>query len=101
MNLGVIGGGQLARMMVEAATPLGIRLAVLAEGADVSAAQITPTASVGDFTDPDAVLAFARGLDAVTFDHEHVPAAVLKAVAQQVSPSGPALPPSPTRPTSS
>ncbi|MFV0452328.1 MAG: 5-(carboxyamino)imidazole ribonucleotide synthase [Propioniciclava sp.] len=81
MNIGVLGGGQLARMMVEAATPLGLRLAVLAEGPDVSAAQVSPGAQVGDVTDRAAVLDFTDGLDAVTVDHEHVPPAVLAAIA--------------------
>ncbi|MFV0406416.1 MAG: 5-(carboxyamino)imidazole ribonucleotide synthase [Propioniciclava sp.] len=82
LRIGIIGGGQLARMMVEAATPLGLRLAVLAEGPEVSAAQVVPEARVGDFTDIATVTAFAAGLDALTCDHEHVPPAVLTAVAE-------------------
>lgn len=81
MRIGVIGGGQLARMMIEAATPLGLQPAVLAEGPDVSAAQVAPRAVVGDFTDAEDVLEFTADLDAVTFDHEHVPDALLRRVA--------------------
>src|SRR4051794_32331867 len=77
-RVGVIGGGQLARMMVPAAVELGIDLAVLAEAPD-AAARIAATA-VGDCTDVDTVLAFASGVDVVTFDHEHVPQAVLAAL---------------------
>src|SRR4051812_49957296 len=77
-RVGVIGGGQLARMMVPAAVELGIDLAVLAEAPD-AAARIAATA-VGDYTDVDTVLAFANGVDVVTFDHEHVPQAVLAAL---------------------
>lgn len=78
MRVGVIGGGQLARMMVPAAIELGIEIAVLGESAD-AAARIAVTA-VGDHRDPAAVLAFARGVDVVTFDHEHVPQPVLRAL---------------------
>ena len=69
--VGVIGGGQLARMMIPAAIDLGIELRVFAE-AENSSARIAATV-VGDYTDLDQVLAFARSVDVVTFDHEHVP----------------------------
>lgn len=69
--VGVIGGGQLARMMIPAAINLGIELRVFAEAEDSSARIAAST--VGDYTDSDQVLAFARSVDVVTFDHEHVP----------------------------
>lgn len=77
-RIGVIGGGQLARMMVPPAVHLGLEISVLAE-AEGSSARLAATA-VGDHRDVDAVLAFARGVDAVTFDHEHVPQPVLAAL---------------------
>ena len=75
--VGVIGGGQLARMMDEAATGLGLRLRLLAEGPTVSAAQVVHDVTVGDYTDPATVKAFAAGCDVITFDHEHVPTDLL------------------------
>ena len=69
--VGVIGGGQLARMMIPAAINLGIELRVFAEAED-SSARIAASA-VGEYTDSDQVLAFAQSVDVVTFDHEHVP----------------------------
>ena len=75
MIVGVIGGGQLARMMIPAAVNLGIELRVFAETEGESATLATTT--VGDFRNAQEVLAFAEGLDVVTFDHEHVPQAVL------------------------
>ncbi|GHF15321.1 5-(carboxyamino)imidazole ribonucleotide synthase [Pseudolysinimonas yzui] len=75
MRVGVIGGGQLARMMVPPAVALGIDIRVLAESAD-SSARIAATA-VGDYRDAATVLDFATGIDVVTFDHEHVPQDVL------------------------
>lgn len=78
LRVGVIGGGQLARMMIPAAVNLGLDIRVLAEQEGMSAA-LAATA-VGDYRDVDTVLAFAEGLDAVTFDHEHVPQSVLRAL---------------------
>lgn len=78
--LGIIGGGQLARMMAAAAVGLGLPIRLFAEGPDTSAAQVVRDTTVGDYTDAEAVLAWARGLTAVTFDHEHVPDAVLRAL---------------------
>lgn len=75
--VGVIGGGQLARMMNEAATALGLRLRLLAEGPDTSAATVVHDVTVGDYTDPAVVKGFAADCDVITFDHEHVPTALL------------------------
>ncbi|MGO2051841.1 5-(carboxyamino)imidazole ribonucleotide synthase [Glutamicibacter sp. 287] len=72
-KIGVIGGGQLARMMAPEALNLGFELHVLAEGPDVSAARCVPDAPIGDYKDLATLRAFAQGKDVVTFDHEHVP----------------------------
>ncbi len=76
-TVGIIGGGQLARMLYEASIPLGIDVRLLAEGPDVSAATVVHDVTVGDYTDPDTVRRFAAGCDVITFDHEHVPTALL------------------------
>ena len=73
----MVGGGQLARMSAPAAVALGVRLAVLAENADDSAAQVVPATSIGSHLDAAAVRAFARGVHVLTFDHEHVPTDLL------------------------
>lgn len=77
-RVGIVGGGQLARMMQQAAIPLGIGVRVLALAADESAAQVTRDVAIGRHDDLDALLAFSDGLDVVTFDHEHVPPAYLE-----------------------
>ncbi|WP_166879446.1 5-(carboxyamino)imidazole ribonucleotide synthase [Salinibacterium sp. ZJ450] len=92
LKVGVIGGGQLARMMIPAAINLGLDIRVLAE-ADGMSAGLGATA-VGDYRDEATVLAFAEGLDAITFDHEHVPQAILHALVDrgyQVHPGPDAL----------
>jgi 5-(carboxyamino)imidazole ribonucleotide synthase len=69
--VGVIGGGQLARMMIPAAINLGLELRVFAE-TDGSSAKLGAS-HVGDFTNLEELVAFADGVDVITFDHEHVP----------------------------
>ena len=76
--MGIIGGGQLARMMHAASIGLGINVRLLAEGADTSAATVVHDVMVGDYTDPVTVRSFAAGCDVVTFDHEHVPTGLLR-----------------------
>ena len=76
MRVGVIGGGQLARMMIPAAVELGVEIAVLAESEGASAS--LAATRVGDYRDEETVLGFARTVDVVTFDHEHVPQAILR-----------------------
>ena len=76
LRVGVIGGGQLARMMIAPAVELGLELRVLAEDEGMSAG-LAATA-VGDYRDLETVRAFAADVDVVTFDHEHVPQDVLR-----------------------
>lgn len=80
-TVGVIGGGQLARMMIPAAVNLGIEIRVLAE-ADGMAAGLAAS-MVGDYRDLDVVLAFAETVDVITFDHEHVPQEILRALVER------------------
>jgi 5-(carboxyamino)imidazole ribonucleotide synthase len=77
-TVGMVGGGQLARMTQPAAVALGVRLRVLTEAAGSSAAQVVPDAPVGDHRDAAAVRAFAAASDVLTFDHEHVPTVLLR-----------------------
>ncbi|MEO0027231.1 MAG: hypothetical protein RL716_562 [Actinomycetota bacterium] len=78
LRLGVIGGGQLARMMTPPAINLGINIKVLAEAEGSSAA--LATTQVGDYNQLSVVREFAKTVDVITFDHEHVPLAVLEAL---------------------
>jgi phosphoribosylaminoimidazole carboxylase (NCAIR synthetase) len=74
-RIGVIGGGQLARMMIPAATNLGFDISVLAE-MEHSSAHLAASV-VGDYRDIALVREFAKTVDVITFDHEHVPAEIL------------------------
>jgi len=71
--VGIVGGGQLARMSAAPAAALGIGLRVLAAAPNESAAQVIRDVSIGRHDDLAALLRFADGCDVVTFDHEHVP----------------------------
>ncbi|WP_434810439.1 5-(carboxyamino)imidazole ribonucleotide synthase [Microbacterium sp. bgisy189] len=78
LRVGIVGGGQLARMMIAPAVELGVEVSVLAEQPGM-AAELAASA-VGDYRDAATVLAFAKNVDVVTFDHEHVPQEVLRAL---------------------
>ena len=79
-HLAVVGGGQLARMMQQPAIALGLRIRLLAEGPDVSAAQVVADSIVGDHTVLADLERVAEGVSVVTFDHEHVPPEHLRAL---------------------
>ena len=83
-RVGIVGGGQLARMMQQAAIALGIETHLLAESSGSSAAQVIPLTTVGDYTDLDTLIAFARQCDVITFDHEHVPTGHLRALGGRI-----------------
>ncbi len=72
-TVGILGGGQLARMMALSGAPLGLRFRILDNVADACAGQFAPMI-VGDYTDRDALAEFAAQVDVATFDFENVPA---------------------------
>ncbi|GIJ28577.1 N5-carboxyaminoimidazole ribonucleotide synthase [Micromonospora qiuiae] len=79
--VGMVGGGQLARMTHQAAISLGQSLRVLALTPDDGAALVAADVQYGDHTDLAALRTFAKGCDVVTFDHEHVPTEHIRALA--------------------
>ena len=91
-RVGIVGGGQLARMSAAPAAALGVGLRVLAADLTESAAQVIHDVAIGPHDDLDALLRFADGCDVVTFDHEHVPPAHL----EQLEARGVAVRPGPS-----
>jgi 5-(carboxyamino)imidazole ribonucleotide synthase len=79
-RIGMVGGGQLARMTHQAAIALGMSLRVLAESPGDGAALVTGDVDIGAPDDQAALLRFAKACDVVTFDHEHVPTALVEAL---------------------
>ena len=72
-TVGILGGGQLARMLALSGAPLGLRLLVMDTVADACAGQFAPLL-VGDYRDQQAQAQFAEKVDVATFDFENVPA---------------------------
>lgn len=91
-RVGMVGGGQLARMSAAPAAALGINFRILAASLDESAAQVVRDVHLGAHDDEGAVLEFAEGCDVLTFDHEHVPPVIL----EQVEARGVAVRPGPS-----
>ncbi len=73
----VVGGGQLARMMQQAAIRLDVHLRVLVEASDGATGQVVPDAPVGRADDAAAVRGILPDAAVLTFEHEHVPSALL------------------------
>jgi 5-(carboxyamino)imidazole ribonucleotide synthase len=72
-TVGILGGGQLARMLALSGAPLGLRFLVMDTEPDACAGQFAPLL-VGDYRDETALAEFASKVDVVTFDFENVPA---------------------------
>jgi 5-(carboxyamino)imidazole ribonucleotide synthase len=81
--VGMVGGGQLARMTHQAAIALGQSLRVLALAPDDGAALVAADVQYGDHADLTALRTFAKGCDVVTFDHEHVPTEHVRTLAAE------------------
>lgn len=72
LRLGVLGGGQLGRMMIQAAANLDLHVEVMDPAADAPCRHLTHRFVQGDLQDADAVFAFGRDLDVITIEIEHV-----------------------------
>jgi len=83
MNIGVLGGGQLGRMLALAGYPLGLRFRFL-DPAPASPVEGLAELVSARFDDTAALDAFAEGLDAVTFEFENVPWAAVDHLARRL-----------------
>jgi 5-(carboxyamino)imidazole ribonucleotide synthase len=93
-TIGIVGGGQLGRMLALAAARLGLDVAVLAREADSPAGRVCAREIVGDYGDAEGLRALAETSDVITFEFENVPGgaiAALEAGGFAVSPPGRAL----------
>ena len=92
-TLGILGSGQLGRMFTLSAKSLGYRVQTFSPDADSPTGQIADKEWVAAYTDLDAVRAFARSVDVVTFEFENVPAGTAAAAAEfaPVRPNGAVL----------
>lgn len=81
--LGILGGGQLARMLALAAADLGIRCHIFAPDLDSPAFDVAARHTVGDYEDEAALAGFADAVDVVTYEFENVPAATAAFLSQR------------------
>ena len=92
-TIGVLGSGQLGRMFAMAARQMGYRIHTLSPDDDTPTGQVADREITADYDDLEAIAAFARNVDVVTFEFENVPASAAEAAAEHapVRPSGLAL----------
>jgi 5-(carboxyamino)imidazole ribonucleotide synthase len=81
MRIGIVGAGQLGRMMALAGIPLGLEFSMYDRSADVPGAAVADV-TTGAFDDRRKLARFARGVDVVTFDWENVPVSSARAIAR-------------------
>jgi 5-(carboxyamino)imidazole ribonucleotide synthase len=82
VKIGIIGAGQLGRMLALAGYPLGLRFVFLDQSSDAPGAQVGQMIT-GAFDDPDKLQELARAVDVITFDVENVPVEAVTALAAQ------------------
>jgi len=82
MKIGIIGAGQLGRMLALAGYPLGLRFAFLDQGTDTPGSQVGHIVQ-GAFDDPAALAELAKQVDLITFDVENVPVDAVRDIAKQ------------------
>jgi 5-(carboxyamino)imidazole ribonucleotide synthase len=83
-TIGILGGGQLARMMALAAAPLGLRCHIFAPPGDNPAFEVAAARTVADYEDQEALAVFAAAVSVVTYEFENVPAATAAFLAERV-----------------
>jgi len=88
MKIGIIGAGQLGRMLALAGYPLALQVRFLDTSADSPGGQVGPIVT-GAFDDPQSLALLAKSVDLVTYEFENVPIAALRQLAE----SRPCLPP--------
>ncbi len=72
-TIGILGGGQLGRMMATAAAQLGFDVSIYCPEQDCPAARVAIDQAIGAYTDIEALLAWAKTCDVVTYEFENVP----------------------------
>lgn len=82
-TIGILGGGQLGRMLAQAAAKLGFQCHVFSSEADACSFQVVQRATLADFSDQAALEKFARDCDVITYEFENVPASAAAFLAQR------------------
>lgn len=82
-TIGILGGGQLGRMLAQAAARLGFQCHVFSSEADACSFQIVQQSTLADFSDHAALEKFARQCDVITYEFENVPSLVASFLAKR------------------
>jgi len=90
-TIGIIGGGQLGRMLAMAAASLGYRCAIYAPEPSGPAADVSARWVQGDYADITALTAFADSVDVLTYEFENIPVGPLRGLAATLAPNPEAL----------
>ena len=72
-TIGILGGGQLGRMLSVAAARLGFKTHIFEPGANPPAGHVADAVTTASYEDADALRSFAAACDVVTFEFENVP----------------------------
>ncbi|GGE05028.1 N5-carboxyaminoimidazole ribonucleotide synthase [Tsuneonella deserti] len=86
-TIGILGGGQLGRMLAMAAAQLGFRVHIYTPERDSVAAEVAHDATIAPFTDPLALGRFAQACSVLTFEFENVPAGPLGFISERLAPN--------------
>jgi 5-(carboxyamino)imidazole ribonucleotide synthase len=84
-TIGILGGGQLGRMMAMAAAQLGYHCHIYAPDADSVAAEVSAQFTCAQYDDEAALLSFANACDVITYEFENVPVGPLKKILGKVA----------------
>lgn len=83
-TIGIVGGGQLGRMLAMAAARLGLKTSIYNDAAEAPAFQVTPLSTVGAYDDLEKLAGFADACDVVTFEFENLPAHAIAHLGEHV-----------------
>ena len=91
--IGILGGGQLGRMLAMAAARLGLQAHIYSDGPDAPAFHVTPRKTIARYDDEAALAAFADACDVLTYEFENIPAETVEFLAARkpVAPGARAL----------
>src|SRR5580698_5709045 len=84
-TIGILGGGQLARMTAMAAARLGYKCHIFCAGKDEPAVHVAAAHTIANFADRVALEKFAQAVDVVTLDWENIPAEALDIVSKHTA----------------
>ena len=79
-TIGILGGGQLGRMLAVAAARLGFRTHIYEPDANPPAGDVAHMVTTAPYEDNDALYAFATSVDVITYEFEHIPTLTLDAL---------------------